>query len=82
MRDFDRKLTGAGIFLTSTAAGAGAGAFFGGVGAIPGAAIGATVGAVGQGVAQLHWYFVDKQFNEQQREQVDRALERHYGLIQ
>ncbi len=86
---FRRNMIGRGIMGTSIAAGAGVGAAIGvwggGVGAAPGAAIGATAGAIfgtiSVGVANLNWYFVDRQFNAQQQEAKTAAVYEHYGVL-
>ena len=86
--DFNRQMAGSGTFVAFTGAGAGIGAgvgvWVGGVGAVPAAAVGATVGAVVGSVAEavedIHWYFVGKHFDEQQRIAVDKAVDRYYGM--
>jgi len=77
-----------GFALTGGAVGAAVGAPEGGVGAIPGAIIGGGIGMITGGAiqgaiqiyAKIHWYFVGKEFSEEQQRAVNEALDRRYGL--
>ena len=79
-QQFTRQMTGTGIFVVCTGGGAAIGVWFGGVGALPGATVGAVVGGIGEGAAHLYWYFVDREFDAAQQEAKTSAIYKHYGV--
>lgn len=80
-QQFRRQMSGTGIFVVCTGGGAAIGVWFGGVGALPGAAAGAVVGGIGEGAAHLYWYFVDREFDAAQQEAKTAAVYKHYGVL-
>ena len=85
-RDFYRRTTGPAVFAVFTTGGAIIGAIAGapegGSGALPGAGayVGAWVAVPVQFVADWGWNWYYRKFDDKQREAVDRAVERYYGL--
>jgi hypothetical protein len=87
-RDFYRRSTGPAIFAGFTTGGAIigglVGASAGGVGVAPGAMTGASIGAVAvipvQYLANQTWNWYYQDFDAQQRQRVDEAVEQFYDL--
>lgn len=79
-REFYRRGTNPAIFLTFASGGAAIGVWVGGVGAIPGATIGALVAVPVQYFAGWAWDRSDDHLSASQRKVVDLAVERLYGL--
>ena len=79
-REFYRSSAGPTIFVVFTSTGAIAGAFFFGVGAVPGAALGALAALPVEVAADWmigHYY---REFDRRQRRIVDAAIEEFYGV--
>lgn len=79
-REFYRSSAGPSIFVVFTSTGAIAGGFFFGVGAVPGAALGAMAALPAEVAADWMIDRYYREFDRRQRRMIDAAVEEYYGV--